>query len=84
MVIGSIFILFEGFPKEALQIMLSIVTFTIGLAASLFFGVLFTFIIGILAWVDTREFKKTLVATVTGLVIVSFVTVSLNAVGFFG
>ncbi len=52
--------------------------------ASLFFGVLFTFIIGVLAWLDTKELKRTLVATVTGVAVVGFVTVTLNAVGFFG
>ena len=50
----------------------------------LIFSILFTFTIGVLAWLDTKNFKRTLVATVTGVAVVGFVTFSLNAVGFFG
>lgn len=38
MVIGSIFVVYEGFPEETSQIILSVVTFTIGLVGAYFLG----------------------------------------------
>lgn len=52
--------------------------------ASLFFGILFTLIIGIIAWFSTKEFKSTVIGMITGVVVVGIVTGVLNVAGFYG
>ncbi|WP_101842725.1 hypothetical protein [Halobacillus sp. Marseille-P3879] len=51
--------------------------------ASLFFGVLFTIILGLTVWMETRDFKTVLVTTITGIVITSIGVAILNGIGFY-
>ncbi|WP_261134436.1 hypothetical protein [Bacillus sp. Marseille-Q3570] len=51
--------------------------------ASLFFGILFTVIIGITVWVETKTAKTVLVTTVTGTVVSILGVMILNSIGFY-
>jgi type IV secretory pathway VirB6-like protein len=51
--------------------------------ASLFFGILFTIILGITVWVETRRLKTVLVTTVTGVIITCIGVAVLNAIGYY-
>jgi xanthine/uracil permease len=52
--------------------------------AALLFGVLFTIILGITVWIETRRLKTVLVTTVTGVIITGIGVAVLNAIGFYG
>ncbi|MDG5790167.1 hypothetical protein QA612_22260 [Evansella sp. AB-P1] len=52
--------------------------------ASLFFGLLFTIILGIIVWVDTKQLRTVLVTTLSGIAITLIGVAILSAVGFYG
>ncbi|QAS52946.1 hypothetical protein [Halobacillus litoralis] len=51
--------------------------------ASLFFGILFTIIIGITVWVEARDLKTVVVTTITGIIVTCVGTAILNVIGFY-
>ncbi len=51
--------------------------------ASLIFGIIFTTILGITVWVETKQFRTVLVTTVTGVVITGIGVAILNAIGYY-
>jgi hypothetical protein len=51
--------------------------------ASLFFGILFTIIVGITVWVDTKQLRTVLVTAITGITVTGIGVAILNAVGFY-
>lgn len=51
--------------------------------ASLLFGVLFTIILGITVWVETRQLKTFLITTITGIIITGIGVAVLNAIGYY-
>ncbi|MCP3029006.1 hypothetical protein [Halobacillus sp. A5] len=51
--------------------------------ASLFFGILFTIILGVTIWVETRNFKTVLITTITGIVITGIGVSLLNVIGYY-
>ncbi len=51
--------------------------------ASMFFGILFTIILGITVWVDTKQIRTVIVTAITGVVVTGIGVVILNAIGFY-
>lgn len=51
--------------------------------ASLFFGLLFTIIVGIVVWIDTRRLKTLLVVLLTGGIVSIVEVLILQAAGFY-
>lgn len=51
--------------------------------ASLFFGLLFTIIVGIVVWIDTRRLKTLLVVLLTGGIVSIVGVLILQAAGFY-
>ena len=51
--------------------------------ASLFFGLIFTTIVTIAAWLETKEKKTTIIVFLTGLVIVIVGVILLNVFGYY-
>ncbi len=51
--------------------------------ASIFFGVLFTMILGITIWVETKHFRTVIILAVTGFVVTGIGVVILNAIGYY-
>ncbi|WP_423410298.1 hypothetical protein AABM38_10375 [Heyndrickxia sp. MSNUG] len=51
--------------------------------ASLFFGVIFTVIIGITVWIDTKKLKTTTLAMIVGVFVTIFGVTILNFIGFY-
>ncbi len=51
--------------------------------ASLFFGILFTIILGITIWLETKHFRTVIILTVTGFVVTGVGVVILNAIGYY-
>ncbi|WP_121614167.1 hypothetical protein [Mesobacillus foraminis] len=51
--------------------------------ASIFFGVLFTFIVGITVWVDTKQSRTVIVTAITGIAVTGIGVIILNAIGFY-
>ena len=52
--------------------------------ASLFFGFIFTFIIGITVWIDTKKFRTTTLSMIVGVFVTIFGVTLLNFIGFYG
>lgn len=52
--------------------------------ASLFFGIIFTVIIGITVWIDTKKVRTATLAMVVGSVVTIFGVTLLNLIGFYG
>ncbi len=51
--------------------------------ASLFFGILFTIILGITVWLDTKQLRTVFVTAITGIAVTGIGVVILNAIGFY-
>jgi type IV secretory pathway VirB6-like protein len=51
--------------------------------ASIFFGILFTIILGITVWVDTKQLRTVIVTAITGIAVTGIGVVILNAIGFY-
>ncbi|MCF6136650.1 hypothetical protein [Pseudalkalibacillus berkeleyi] len=51
--------------------------------ASIFFGILFTIIIGITVWVESKEVKMLVVTTLTGIAVTLIGVSALTAIGFY-
>ncbi len=51
--------------------------------ASIFFGILFTIIVGITVWVDTKQIRTVTVTAITGIVATGIGVIILNAIGFY-
>jgi hypothetical protein len=51
--------------------------------ASIFFGILFTIILGITVWVDTKQLRTVFVTAITGFAVTGIGVVILNAIGFY-
>lgn len=49
--------------------------------ASLFFGILFTIILGITVWVDTKQLRTVFVIAITGIAVTGIGVIILNAIG---
>ncbi|MFC0014602.1 MULTISPECIES: hypothetical protein [Allobacillus] len=52
--------------------------------ASIIFGLVFTLIIGLLVWLDTKEMKMTSIVIASSLMVVFTGVFLLNAIGFYG
>ena len=52
--------------------------------ASIIFGLVFTLIIGLLVWFDTKEMNMTSIVTVGSLLVVFTGVYLLKAIGFYG
>lgn len=51
--------------------------------ASLFFGVLFAIALGVTVWFESRQWKKTILTTVVGIIAACVVVAILNMTGYF-
>lgn len=51
--------------------------------ASLFFGMIFTIILGITVWVETRNVKTVLITTITGIIITGIGVSLLSVIGYY-
>lgn len=51
--------------------------------ASIFFGILFTIIVGITVWFDTKQLRTVLVTAVTGVIVTGVGVAILNAIGYY-
>ncbi|MCC3355552.1 hypothetical protein [Bacillus sp. REN16] len=51
--------------------------------ASLFFGLLFTIVVGVVVWLDTRKLKNLLIVLLTGSIVSIVGVIILQAVGFY-
>ncbi|MFD1020878.1 hypothetical protein [Thalassobacillus hwangdonensis] len=51
--------------------------------AALFFGILFTVILGITVWVETKRFRTVMVTTLAGFAVTGIGVAILNAIGFY-
>lgn len=51
--------------------------------ASIFFGILFTIILGITVWVDTKQLRTVFVTSITGIAVTGIGVIILNAIGFY-
>ncbi len=52
--------------------------------ASLFFGVIFTVIIGMTVWIDTKNLRTTTLAIIVGVVVTICGVTLLNLAGYYG
>lgn len=52
--------------------------------ASIFFGILFSIILSVIAWLDTREIKKSIVLFLLGIVVVIVLVLILYVFGYYG
>ncbi|KMK94996.1 hypothetical protein [Rossellomorea marisflavi] len=50
---------------------------------SIFFGLIFTVIVGVTVWWDTRKMKSAFVAALTGILVTVVGVAILNAIGFY-
>lgn len=51
--------------------------------ASIFFGILFTIIVGITVWFETKQLRTVLVTAVTGVIVTGVGVAILNAIGYY-
>ncbi|KML03109.1 hypothetical protein [Rossellomorea marisflavi] len=51
--------------------------------ASIFFGLIFTIIVGVTVWWDTRKMRSAFVAALTGILVTVVGVAILNAIGFY-
>lgn len=52
--------------------------------ASIFFGLIFTIIIAIVVWFDTKKVKTVLIASLTGLSVTVIGVIILHFIGYYG